>query len=254
MNTLTELKSFCKLLAKESSKVIMQYYRSDFNIEIKPDQSPVTIADKKSEELMRTLIMQNYPDHGILGEEFGEHNSEAEYKWILDPIDGTKSFISGVPLFGTLIALLKNNEPLLGVINHPVLNELLIGDNSVAELNDVKVTMRKCEDISAATLLTSDHLMFGKYRNKISFDKLTEHVKLYRTWGDCYGYLMVATGRAELMVDPVMNLWDAAALQPILEEAGGAFTDWRGTPTIHGREAIATNGLLHQAVLDLVRA
>jgi len=252
MNALVEFKNFCKLLAKESSKVIMQYYRSDFNVEIKPDQSPVTIADKKSEELIRTLIMKNYPDHGILGEEFGEHNSEAEYKWILDPIDGTKSFISGVPLFGTLIALINNNEPVLGVINHPVLNELLIGDNSVTELNDVKVTMRKCEDISAATLLTSDHLMFGKYRNKKNFDKLTEHVKLYRTWGDCYGYSLLASGYADIMIDPIMSKWDLAALIPVIKGAGGIITDYYGNNPLEGNSIVASNAKLHQQVIAIL--
>lgn len=252
MNALVEFKSFCKLLAKESSKVIMQYYRTDFNVEIKPDRSPVTIADKKSEELMRTLIMKNYPDHGIIGEEFGEHNSEAEYKWILDPIDGTKSFISGVPLFGTLIALIKNNEPVLGVINHPVLSELLIGDNYVTELNDVKVTMRKCEDISSATLLTSDHLMFGKYRNKTNFDKLTEHVKLYRTWGDCYGYSLLASGYADIMIDPIMSKWDLAALIPVIKGAGGIITDYYGNNPLEGNSIVASNAKLHQQVIAIL--
>lgn len=252
MKVTSELKSFCKVLAKESAKIIMQYYRSDFNVEIKHDQSPVTIADKKSEECMRNLIMKEFPEHGILGEEFGEYNLSAEYKWILDPIDGTKSFICGVPLFGTLIALLHNNQPILGAINHPALKECLIGDNTTTELNDVKVTMKKCEDISSAILLTSDHLIYGKYKDKTNFENLTNMVKLYRTWGDCYGYSLLASGYADIMIDPIMSKWDIAALIPVINGSGGIITDYYGYNPMEGDSIVASNKKLHKQVISIL--
>ncbi|PIP77763.1 MAG: histidinol-phosphatase, partial [Ignavibacteria bacterium CG22_combo_CG10-13_8_21_14_all_37_15] len=131
---MNELKKFSKYLADESGKIIRSYFRTHIPVDSKADESPVTIADKTAEEKMRELIMKEFPQHGIIGEEFGTHNESAEYKWILDPIDGTKSFITGTVTFGTLIALTKNGEPVLGVINQPVLNEFLIGDNNSCEL------------------------------------------------------------------------------------------------------------------------
>lgn len=252
MKEVLEYKSFCKMLVEESTKIIMQYYRSDFNVELKEDQSPVTIADKKSEELIRNLIMKEFPDHGILGEEFGEHNSSASYKWILDPIDGTKSFISGVPLFGTLIALLFNNEPILGVINHPVLNECLIGDNYTTELNNVEVSVRKCDDLSSAVLLASDHLMVARYRSKTGFDNLTNRVKLYRTWGDCYGYSLLASGYADIMIDPIMSKWDLAALIPVIKGSGGVITDYYGNNPMEGNSIVASNPKLHTEIITIL--
>ena len=144
MSELNELKNFCKILSDESGKVIKNYFRSEINVEEKSDESPVTIVDKKAEEVMRSLIEKEFPQHGILGEEFGKTNPDAEYQWILDPIDGTKSFITGTVTFGTLIAVTKNSNPILGVINQPILNEFLIGDNSNAELNGNRVRVRKC--------------------------------------------------------------------------------------------------------------
>lgn len=249
---MNELKNFCKLLADESGKIIKQYYRTDYRVEIKSDETPVTIADKRSEELIREMIMKEFPDHGILGEEFGEYNPSSEYKWILDPIDGTKSFISGVPLFGTLIALIHNNEPIIGVINHPVLGECLIGDNIATELNDIKVTVRKCEDLSSALLLSSDHLMVEKYRSKSGFDNLLSRVKLYRTWGDCYGYSLLASGFADIMIDPIMSKWDLAALIPVVKGAGGTITDYYGNNPMEGNSIVASNTKLHGQVLTIL--
>ncbi len=249
---MNELKKFCKLLADESGKIIKQYYRTDYRVEIKSDETPVTIADKRSEELMREMIMKEFPDHGILGEEFGEYNPSSEYKWILDPIDGTKSFISGVPLFGTLIALIHNNEPIIGVINHPVLGECLIGDNIATELNDIKVTVRKCDDLSSALLLASDHLIVDKYRPKTGFDNLLSRVKLYRTWGDCYGYSLLASGFADIMIDPIMSKWDLAALIPVVKGAGGIITDYYGNNPMEGNSIVASNTKLHGQVLTIL--
>lgn len=252
MNELGELKLFAKELAMASGKLIRNYWRTNINIETKADESPVTIADKKSEELMREMIMKHFPDHGILGEEFGEHNTDAEYKWILDPIDGTKSFICGTVTFGTLIALTKNHQPILGVINQPILDEFLIGDNETAELNGKRVTVRACDDLSKAILLTTDHLNIEKYQKIKKFDELTHKVKLYRQWGDCYGYYLVATGYADIMIDPIMSIWDMMALIPVIRGAGGTITDYHGGNAVHGASIIATGGKIHQQVVEIL--
>lgn len=247
---MNEFKKFCSYLAGESGKIIKSYFRSNIKIETKTDQSPVTIADKKAEELMRELIMKEFPAHGILGEEFGKHNEAAEYQWILDPIDGTKSFISGALTFGTLIALLKNGEPILGVINQPVLNEFLIGDNVTAMLNDNKVKVRECFSLSEATLLTTDHLNIDEYQNIGKFEELIRKVKLYRQWGDCYGYYLVATGYADVMIDPIMSVWDSMALIPVIRGAGGTITDYNGGDPVKGNSIIASGKGLHGKIIE----
>jgi len=252
MQELNELRHFCKWLADESGKIIKRYWRTDISVENKPDHSPVTIADKKTEEFMREVIMKKFPDHGILGEEFGEHNPNAEYKWVLDPIDGTKSFICGAVTFGTLIALLKNGEPILGVINQPILNEFLIGDNQTAELNGNRVNVRNCNNLSDAVLLSSDHLTFGQFRNQEGFEKLIRKIKLYRMWGDCYGYYLVATGYADIMIDPIMNPWDLMALIPIIRGAGGTITDYYNGNPAKGNSIVATGGKIHGEVIEIL--
>ncbi len=244
-----DLTPFLNLLAKESSIIIKKYFRTEFNIESKSDFSPVTIADKLAEEKMRELIQKEFPSHGIIGEEFGNENADAEYVWVLDPIDGTKSFISGALSFGTLIALLKNGKPILGVINHPILNEFLIGDNEKAFLNDNQVKIRNCNSISEATLLTTDHLNINKYQNKNGFEKLLTKVKLYRNWGDCYGYYLLATGFADIMIDPIMSVWDSIALIPIINGAGGKITDYQGNDPIIGNSIVASNKVIHSEVI-----
>lgn len=252
MNELKELKLFAEELAMLSGKLIKQYWRTDVKIESKADESPVTIADKKAEELMRELIMKRYPDHGILGEEYGEHNSTAEYKWILDPIDGTKSFICGTVTFGTLIALVKNNEPVLGVINQPILKEFLIGDNDSALLNGKAVNVRKCDNLSQAILLGTDYLHIEKYQSKVGFDNLMRKVKYYRMWGDCYGYYLVATGFADIMIDPIMNPWDSLAVIPVIKGAGGVVTDYNGNDAVTGNSLVATAGQIHDDVIRIL--
>ena len=252
MQELNELRHFCKWLAEESGKIIKHYWRTEVTIENKPDQTPVTIADKKAEEFMREMIMKKFPNHGILGEEFGEHNPNAGYKWVLDPIDGTNSFISGTVTFGTLIALLKNGEPILGVINQPVLNEFLIGDNFTTELNGWQVHVRECNNLSDAVLLTTDQLNIEKFRSIKNFDKLVHKVKLYRQWGDCYGYYLIATGYADIMIDPIMNPWDLMALIPIIKGAGGTITDYYGNDPLKGNSIVATGGKIHGEVIEIL--
>lgn len=250
---MNELKKFARLLSEESGKIIRNYFRSDINIERKADASPVTIADKTAEEKMRELIMKEYPEHSILGEEFGEHNPGAEYQWILDPIDGTKSFISGTITFGTLIGLLHKGEPVLGLINQPVMNDFLIGDNDTAELNGNPVHVRKNDNIKDATLLLTDQNHLAEYHDIDKFLKLSREVNLYRMWGDCYGYFLLATGYADIMIDPVMHIWDTAALIPVVRGAGGVITDYYGGDPLKGESVLASNSVLHGKVLEALK-
>jgi len=247
-----EFKQFAKILADESGKVIRKYFRTNITIDSKQDDSPVTIADKSAEEIMRNMIMKEYPEHGILGEEFGKHNEDAEYQWILDPIDGTKSFICGAQSFGTLIALKKNSEPILGVINQPVLREFLIGDNSCALLNGNRVQVRKCNNIESAVLLSTDHYAFGKYQDMEKYEAFCKKVKLYRNWGDCYGYYLFTTGFADIMTDAIMSIWDTMALIPIIKGAGGVITDYQGNDPAKGNSIIAASPGIHKQVINLL--
>ena len=247
-----EFKDFAKLLADESGKIIKSYFRTNISIDTKKDESPVTIADKKAEETMRSLIERNFPEHGIIGEEFGNKNENAEYKWALDPIDGTKSFICGTVTFGTLIALLKDGLPILGVINQPILNEFLIGDNFTTELNGRSVKVRECKNLNEAVLLTTDHLNMHQYQNGKNFEELIRNVKLYRKWGDCYGYYLVATGFADIMIDPIMSPWDKLALIPVINGSGGKITDYHGNDPIKGESTIATCGSIHDEVIKIL--
>jgi myo-inositol-1(or 4)-monophosphatase len=249
MNDLKDLKLFGRELAKTSSDVIKSYFRTDINIESKSDSSPVTIADKKAEEIMREMITKNFPEHGIIGEEFGETKNDAEYVWILDPIDGTKSFICGALSFGTLVGLLKNGEPILGIYNHPILNDFLIGDNSETQINDIKTSVRECDDLGNAVLLTTDHLNIEVYQDVDKFNNLIKKVKLYRNWGDCYGYYLLATGYADIMIDPIMSPWDLLPLIPIIKGAGGVITDYQGNDPTKGESAIASSPKIHSAVI-----
>ncbi len=244
-----EFHKFAKHLSSISGEIIKKYFRSQITIEQKKDNSPVTIADKKAEELMREAILKEFPDHGIIGEEFGNHYANSEYKWVLDPIDGTKSFICGAVTFGTLIALLKNDQPILGVFNQPILNEFLVGDNKTALLNSIPVMVRDCTKLSETVLITTDHLNIEKYQNSEKFSNLIHKVGMYRGWGDCYGYYLLATGFIDIMIDPIMTLWDMAALVPIVNGAGGMITDYYGNEPLKGNSIIAASPKLHSVVL-----
>ena len=252
MSEQDEFRKFAKHLADISANVIKPYFRTKIEIEKKSDQSPVTIADKKAEDIMRKEIEKEYPEHGIIGEEYGSYKKGAEYQWVLDPIDGTKSFISGVATFGTLIALMKDGKPVLGVINQPVTNEFLVGNCNTAELNGAIVKARNCDDLSEALLLTSDHLMIGKYQNGVKFDSLIHTVRLYRTWGDCFGYYLLATGFADIMIDPIMSVWDKMALIPIIQGAGGIISDYQGNDPVRGSSIIATVKQIHPRVIEIL--
>lgn len=240
---------FAAHLAHLSAQVIKPYFRSDMTIDIKEDLSPVTIADRRAEEVMRAAILDAFPHHGVLGEEGGIDNPHAQYQWVLDPIDGTKSFVAGSYLFGTLIGLLKDGKPVVGVINQPIFDDLLIGDGQNCWLNGKAVRVRPCARIEDAVMVNTSHWNAENYHNGAAFDALSRQVNQYRGWGDCHGYYLVATGGADIMADPILNDWDLIALIPVIEGAGGKITDWQGKPVLGGNGAVATAGKLHDEVI-----
>jgi myo-inositol-1(or 4)-monophosphatase len=252
---LDPLLNFTRELALASAEVILPYYGNrNFGLEHKADESPVTRADREAELAMRRLIEQRFPSHGIVGEEFGTVRGDAEFVWVLDPIDGTKSFITAVPLFGTLIGLLHEGKPLLGCVHQPVLKQLLLGDGQSTTLNGSPVRLRPAPALAAATLLTSDPLFPGRYQNGAGFDALAQSVRLYRTFGDCYGYLLLASGWADIMVDPIMNPWDLLPLIPCIQGAGGKITDWKGDDASRpgANSIVACAAELHDEVIRLL--
>lgn len=247
-----EFIDFTKQLASASGDIINSYFHRALAVESKADRSPVTIADKKAEEIMREMIMKEFPTHGIIGEEFGNHNESAAYQWVLDPIDGTQAFIAGTFLFGTLIGLMKDRQPIVGAIHHSLTSHLLLGSGGQTQLNDEPVRVRETKALREAVLLYTDFIDIGRYQNGIAFQQLMGRTKYSRTWGDCHGYFLVATGYADVMLDPVMNLWDIVALIPVIEGAGGRITDWNGRPPLEGNSVIASNGILHDQVLRVL--
>jgi histidinol phosphatase-like enzyme (inositol monophosphatase family) len=254
--TLDALLAFALDAAWQAGRVTLGHYQTGLAAERKADNSPVTLADRQAEQKLRDLITTAWPDHALIGEEYGHQpgRSDSGYTWIIDPIDGTKSFISGVPFYAVLLALVKDEQPLLGVMNFPALNEMVYARRGGGCFwNGRPARVSAVSRLADAVLLASDLDTFARFNRQDAFQRLIDATYFQRTWGDAYGYALVATGRAEIMLDPVMAVWDCGPLQVILEEAGGTFTDWRGTPTIFGGEALATNGALFESVMELIR-
>ena len=253
---LTPYRTFLAELAESSGNFIRPLFgQPGLAVETKADASPVTQADRGAEALMRAAIAKKFPTHGIIGEEFGSKRADAEFVWVLDPVDGTKAFITGVPLWGTLIALLYRGRPVLGCIHQPILRQLVLGDGVTTTLNGRAVRCRATTRIEDATLLTSDPFNPEKYQNGPAYDRLTRRAKLVRTWGDCYCYLLVATGWADVCLDPIMNPWDIAALVPVIRGAGGVITDWRGQPPYPAESTVAAaTPALHAQVIKSLAA
>jgi histidinol phosphatase-like enzyme (inositol monophosphatase family) len=246
--------------AREAGRITLDYFRrDDLDVELKCDDTPVTAADRRAEQYLRQRIAAAFPSDGILGEELAEQSGTSGFRWILDPIDGTKSFIHGVPLYSTLIAVECEGQSVLGVIRIPAMDECVYAAHGLgawyvhADQPPRPARVSPQLSLANALFLTSEVLTFDKLGRRAAFDRLQAAARLTRTWGDGYGYMMVATGRAEVMVDPAMALWDAAALAPILEEAGGTFTDWHGTPSYQAGDGVATNRLLLREVLPLLQ-
>ena len=252
---LAPYRDFLVELAERSGDFIRPHFASpELAVETKSDNSPVTAADRGAEKLLRELIAKKFPSHGIIGEEFGNERADAEWTWVLDPIDGTKAFMTAVPLFGTLIALMHNGRPVLGAIHQPILRQLMIGDGATTTLNNRPVRVRRATRIEDATLLTSDPLNPAKYQNGAAYAALEKRVRLTRTWGDCYGYLLLSGGWADIMVDPIMNPWDIQALIPIVRGAGGVITDWRGNDPVKASSIVAASPALHADVIVALNA
>lgn len=219
----------------------------------KGDGSPVTIADRDAEQLIRRLVRDRFPAHAVIGEEFGEAEHDASHRWIVDPIDGTSSFIRGVPFYGVLIALEIDGEPVVGVTHFPALDETIAAARGHGcRWNGRLAQVSTTASLADACVCYTDARQIEE-RLGAGWPALHARTAIQRGWGDCYGHGLVATGRADIMIDPRMHAWDCAALIPILEEAGGRFTDWRGTRTIDGGDAIGSNGALHDEVLALLR-
>lgn len=242
-------------LADASGAILKRYFRAGVEVMEKADASPVTVADREAEAAMRELIFARHPDHGVVGEEHGTLRAEAEFVWVLDPIDGTKSFISGRPLFGTLIALAHRGRPILGVIDHPALSERWVGAEGWPTLmNGSEARARACAGIGNATLLASSPHMFEPDA-AAEFERLRRCAKLTLYGSDCYAYAMVASGHADLVAEAHMGVWDYLAAVPVIEGAGGIVTDWEGGPLGLGsgdRVVAAGDAAVHAEALALL--
>jgi len=240
-------------LADIAGPIVARYFRSDLTIADKADASPVTAADREAEAAIRAVLEAECPDHGILGEEHGTENLEAEYVWVLDPIDGTKAFVTGKPLFGTLIALCQNGVPVLGVIDQPILKERWLGATGhPTSYNGEAISTRACRDLSEAWLYATSPDMF-RDADETAFNRLAESVKFPLYGGDCYSYGLLASGFTDIVCEARMKPYDYCALVPVVEGAGGKMSDWAGKPlTLNsdGRVLAVGDATLQQAVLD----
>ncbi len=241
--------------ATEAGRVTQRYFQTEIEVELKGDRSPVTIADREAESLLIDRLRAAFPDDSILGEEHGEQPGTSGYQWILDPIDGTKSFVQGVPLYGVMVGLLDpTREPVLGVVVLPGLDEVVAAARGHGcHWNGRGARVSEVDELDQACLVFTDLVGFDMTARREAFDRVRQRVRVVRGWGDCYGHILVATGRAEVMLDPILSVWDCAALPPILAEAGGHFTDWHGRTTVDGESGISTNAHLNAEVLKLVR-
>ena len=232
-------------VARIAAEVALQHYSRPLDIERKADGSPVTMADRAAERAAREWIERRFPADGILGEEFGAVRPDAPRRWLLDPIDGTKTFVRGVPLWGTLVAVVEGDTVLAGAAEFPALGETLAAaPGRGCWWNGARCMVSRVDTLADAAVLTTDERFAARPARRAAWERLAASAALSRSWGDCYGYLLVATGRAEVMVDPVLSPWDCAVLKPLIEEAGGVFTDWDGVRGVTGNSAVATNAAL----------
>jgi len=254
-SNLEEFLSFSNHLADESAKIIKQYFRKSLSIDNKEDNSPVTIADKNTELRIRELIKNNYPSHGILGEEFESINVDSEYLWVIDPIDGTRSFIAGHKDFGTLIALLQKKKPIIGIINCPMHDERWVGVRGRKTLmNAEEVKTSNITSLDKSYICTSG-LYFDNDHFRKGFDKIIKHTRYHRFGGDCYMYGMVASGLIEIVVEDTLKVHDFMALIPVIEGAGGKVSDKYGrTININSEGSIiaSANADLHNQVIQII--
>jgi histidinol phosphatase-like enzyme (inositol monophosphatase family) len=251
-----ELVAFAHQLADRAAEIVGGYFRTPVTVESKLDASPVTIADREAERVMRELIRERYPEHGIAGEEFGSEGAGAELVWHLDPIDGTKSFVGGRPLFGTLIGLSVRGRPVLGIIDQCILHERWQGLAGQGTLwNGAPARVRACARLDQATLYATSPLMFAAGAERAAFERVQQAVRYPLFGGDCYAYGLLALGFADLVIEAGLKHHDFMALVPVVEGAGGTMTDWDGRPltaSSGGRVLAAGDPGVHRAALELL--
>ena len=252
MSQLAECLAFATDLAREAGKITLKYFRKDFAVEYKSDASPVTVADRETELFIRAAIRERFPDHGLIGEEHGEINPGSEWRWTIDPIDGTTAFIHGIPLYTVLLGLEHKGRSVLGVIHNPPLAETVAAaDGCGCTFNGRPCSVSKVAELGKARVMVTDMAELTRRRPRFTA-ALMPQVHICRGWGDAYGYLLVASGRAEIALDPILHVWDAVPLQPVIEQAGGRYTDFSGA-AVAGSSGVASNGLLHDRLLELAR-
>ena len=257
--TVIDFTAFIGRLATSSGETILPFFRTSLSIDNKSrglDFDPVTEADRAAEAVMRRLIKANFPQHGIVGEEFGNEREDAEYVWVLDPIDGTKSFISGFPIWGTLIALLHQGTPVFGMMHQPFIGERFYGDSGSAHYHgssgERKLAVRRCPSLKEATAFTTSPLLMNP-ADRAAFARIEAAVRLTRYGGDCYSYCMLAAGHLDLVVETELKPYDIAALIPIITGAGGVVTTWDGKPAQSGGRIIAAGDpRVHEAAMKLL--
>lgn len=282
-----ELLRFAVDMARQAGDLTLRYFRTAIATEWKADHTPVTIADREAERLLRERISAAFPHDGLVGEEMGASSGHAR-RWILDPIDGTYSFINGVPLYSVLVAVEEAGAPVVGVVHFPALNETVLAATGLGcwwiypqsapfsagatpkatvdragtaptppvsappGLSITRARVSSCDRLDAARLTCTGTKPLSRYGREAAFVRLRDTCYADRAWSDAFAYALVATGRADVAIDPRMELWDVAALVPVIQEAGGRITDWSGEASYPISEAIATNGALHDTVIDLL--
>ena len=250
-----ELVALAHRLADAARPIAARYFRTQVTVDDKTDSSPVTIADREAETAMRALLTEHVPDHGVFGEEHGAVRTDADYVWVLDPIDGTKAYITGLPIFGTLIALLHRGQPVLGIIDQPILKERWLGvSGERSTFNGQPIQVRACPTLDRAYMYSTAPIMFpGAFEKR--HEALTQKVKLFRWGGDCYAYGLLASGHVDLVVENSLKLYDFAALVAVIKGAGGLITDWQGKELdIHsdGSVLAAGDAATHRAAMAIL--
>lgn len=251
-NQLSELREAATEFAKSGGDATLNHFKKSFKLDFKEDDSPVTNADREAERVIRSEINKHFPEHGIIGEEYGVENEDSDIVWVLDPIDGTKSFIHGVPFYTTLIGVMIKKQPEVGVIYAPALGEMVTAATGQgATLNGDKIQARVCDDLSKATFLSTEVTTFYSHGFGKPFEELLSAARVHRTWGDAYGHMMVAAGRADIMIDPILSIWDAAALLPVLKEAGASFTDLNGEENVYTGNGLSSVKGIKESILKI---
>jgi histidinol phosphatase-like enzyme (inositol monophosphatase family) len=253
---------FAIAAARRAGAIALEYFQTDFAVEKKGDNSPVTVADRRAENELRELIRSSYPDDGVLGEEYGEQVGTSGWRWILDPIDGTQSFIRGVPLFGVLIGVEHDGQAVLGAAYLPALDELVyaarghgcwwLPGGRRATDSPRRACVSPVARLADGLMLITSFNYFQQSGQTAVYDRIVRAGRI-RGWSDCYAHMLVATGRAEAAIEPIMSIWDSAPFLPILLEAGGTFTDWQGNARIDAPTALSTNGKVLEEALGLVQ-